>query len=104
MEQFCAYENIGSGKKAYPYLINLQHPIANVLRHVLVAPVVPLQQLPGKPPAKVCPIVKICGQPYAVMMHMMGSITAKELGECAADLTSERLMLRDAIDFILNGY
>lgn len=25
MEQFCAYENISSGKKAYPYLINLPH-------------------------------------------------------------------------------
>ncbi|MEQ6280711.1 CcdB family protein [Kluyvera cryocrescens] len=104
MEQFCAYENIGSGRKVYPYLINLQHPIANVLQHVLVAPAVSLEHLPGDAPAKICPIVKISGQPYVVMTHMMAGIPIKELGERVSDLTSERAKLRDAIDFLLNGY
>ncbi len=46
MEQYCAYENTGSGKKVFPYLINLQHPVANVLKHILVAPVIEQNQLP----------------------------------------------------------
>lgn len=104
MEQFCAYENIGSGRHVYPYLINLQHPIANVLHHILVAPVVSLDQLPGEVPAKICPIVKVSGQSYVVMTHMMAGILLKQLGEPVADLASERTKLRDAIDFLLNGY
>ncbi|MFX4315695.1 taxon MazF, partial [Enterobacter sp. 63] len=36
MEQYFAYENTGSGKAVYPWLINMQHPVANVMKHVLV--------------------------------------------------------------------
>lgn len=105
MEQYCAYENRGKGKNAYPYLINLQHPVANVLKHVLVAPVVALKQIPGGiPPAKVCPVVAISGQPFVVMTHMMAGIPVKELGERVVDLQTNKNVLRDAVDFILNGY
>ena len=105
MEQYFAYENAGSGKHAYPFLINLQHPVANVLKHVLVAPAIELSQLPGgKPPAKICPVVEIAGKPCVVMVHMMAGISIRELGERIADLTSERIALRDAIEFLVNGY
>ena len=45
MEQYFAYENEGKGKTAYPWLINMQHPVANVMKHVLVAPAVELSHL-----------------------------------------------------------
>lgn len=105
MEQFHAFENNGSGKNVYPFLINLQHPVSNVLKHVLVAPVVELTHLAGmSPPAKICPVVEIYDKPYVVMMYMMAGISVKELGERVADLTSARAVLRDAIDFLINGY
>lgn len=105
MEQYCAYENMGSGQHLYPYLINLQHPIANVLKHVLVAPVVDLARLAGEtPPVKVCPVVAIAGKRYVVMIHMMAGLPAKTLGECVADLRPESAALRDAVEFLLNGY
>nr|WP_318384264.1 CcdB family protein [uncultured Enterobacter sp.] len=105
MEQFFAYENKGAGKKTYPYLINLQHPIANVLKHVLVAPVIALDLVPGgKPPAKICPVVRIAGKDYVAMTHMMAGIVAQELGDQVADLSSQRALLRDAVDFLMNGY
>ncbi|HDR2158452.1 TPA: CcdB family protein [Enterobacter cancerogenus] len=105
MEQYFAYENAGGGKKAYPWLINMQHPVANVLKHVLVAPAIELDKLAGRqPPAKVCPVVEIAGKPCVVMMHMMSGISAKELGERVADLTDKRASLRDALDFLINGY
>lgn len=105
MEQYCAYENTGSGKSVYPFLISLQHPVAAVLRHVLVAPVIALSQFPDEvPPAKICPVVSIGGQTYVVMMHMMTGIPVKNMGHCVGDLTANRAELRDAIDFLLNGY
>ena len=56
MEQYFAYENTGNGKKVYPWLINMQHPVANVMKHVLVAPAIELDNLAGSNlPAKVCP-------------------------------------------------
>nr|WP_245000832.1 CcdB family protein [Enterobacter kobei] len=76
MEQYFAYENEGKGKTAYPWLINMQHPVANVMKHVLVAPTVELSHLGGiQPPAKVCPVVEIAGKPCVVMMHMMAGIS-----------------------------
>lgn len=105
MKQYCAYHNLGAGRGVYPYLLNLQHPVANVLNHLLVAPVVELSQLPGgKPPTKICPLVNIGGQTYIVMTHMMAALPARELGEQAADLSTDITALRDAVDFLLNGY
>lgn len=81
MEQYCAYENTGSGKSVYPFLISLQHPVAAVLQHVLVAPVIALSQFPDEvPPAKICPVVNIGGQACVVMMHMMTGNTCEEYG------------------------
>ena len=105
MEQYFAYENTGNGKKVYPWLINMQHPVANVMKHVLVAPAIELDNLAGSNlPAKVCPVVEIAGKSCVVMMHMMSGIPAKEIGERVADLTDKRASLRDALDFLINGY
>lgn len=83
----------------------MQHPVANVMKHVLVAPALELDNLAGSnPPAKVCPVVEIAGKPCVVMMHMMSGIPAKEIGESVADLTDKRASLRDALDFLINGY
>ena len=83
----------------------MQHPIANVMKHVLVAPAVELSLLGGiRPPAKVCPVVEIAGKPCVVMMHMLSGISSKELGERVADLTDNSASLRDALDFLINGY
>lgn len=38
------------------------------------------------------------------MTYMMAGIPAKELGERVADLNLERAALRDALDFLINGY
>jgi len=37
-------------------------------------------------------------------MHMMAGISPTELGRCVADLTQNRASLRDALDFLINGY
>lgn len=105
MDQFHAFENMGNGKSAYPILISLQHPVANVLKHVLVAPAIELIHLAGgSPPEKICPVVEINDKTYVVMMHMMAGISVKQIGERVADLTHARLALTDAIDFLVNGY
>jgi toxin CcdB len=103
MEQYFAYENEGKGKTAYPWLINMQHPVANVMKHVLVAPV-ELSHLGGiQPPAKVCPVVEIAGKPCGYDAHD-GWHIAKRVSERVADLTQNRASLRDALDFLINGY
>lgn len=105
MEQFHAYENRGNGKRVYPILINLQHPVANVLKHILVAPAIELASLAGgSPPAKICPIVEINDKSYVVMMHLMAGISVKEVGERVADLSPARLAFTGAMDFLVNGY
>ncbi|WP_029593186.1 CcdB family protein [Franconibacter pulveris] len=105
MEQFRVYQNKGAGKQAYPYFINIQHPVANTLRHVLVVPVVDSRLLPAKPlSAKICPVVEIAGRAYVAMTPMMAGVPTKEVGGEVADFTHYRQPLRDAVDFLLNGY
>ncbi|MCL0884924.1 CcdB family protein [Escherichia marmotae] len=45
-------------------------------------------------------MVSIAGLDHMVMT----GIPLKELGERIADLSQQRIELRDAIDFLLNGY
>jgi toxin CcdB len=52
----------------------------------------------------VAPAVEVAGKPCVVMMHMMAGISPKVLGERVADLTQNRASLRDALDFLINGY
>jgi hypothetical protein len=47
MEQYCAYENT-EVEKALSVFISLQHPVAAVLQHVLVAPVIVPSHFPTK--------------------------------------------------------
>lgn len=103
MEQFVAYENIGGDRRTYPYLINMQHPIANELNHSLVIPVTGL--INGVVvPKKVCPVVTIAGQNCVALTHMMAGIPCKEIGYPVQDLSSDGHKLRDAVDFLINGY
>lgn len=104
MEQFVTYENNGGDRLTYPYLINMQHPIVNVLNHALVIPVTGLRENGVTPPKKVCPVVMIAGQSCVALTHMMAGIPAKELGYPIQDLSPERHKLRDAVDFLINGY
>ncbi|WP_312775203.1 CcdB family protein [Atlantibacter hermannii] len=94
-----------TGKAVYPFFIAMQHPVANVLKHVLVIPVIELARLnAASPPAKICPIVTILGQQYIAMTHMMAGLPVKEVGDAVADLSLYRPVLRDAVEFLLNGY
>lgn len=105
MDQYTAFENKGAGKAIYPFLITMQHPVVNALKHVLVIPVIELTRLHDhSPPAKICPVVSIAGQQYIAMTHMMAGIPMKEMGKAIADLSLYRPVLRDAVEFLLNGY
>lgn len=105
MEPFRLYQNEGAGKHAYPYFIIIQHPVANTLRHVLVVPVVDRTLLPGTPlSAKICPPVEIAGRAYVAMTPVMAGVPTKEAGGEVVDFAHYRQPLRDAVDFLLNGY
>ncbi|RJT19668.1 CcdB family protein [Buttiauxella izardii] len=104
MEQFIAYENKGIGKSTYPYLINIHHPVANILSRVVVIPVVGLQRLGMVPPKKACPVITIAGHNCVAMTHMIAGIPEKELGRPVQDLNAHRHTICDAVDFIVNGY
>ncbi|WP_332257758.1 CcdB family protein [Atlantibacter hermannii] len=46
----------------------------------------------------------ILGQQYIAMTHMMAGLPVKEVGDAVADLSLYRPVLRDAVEFLLNGY
>jgi toxin CcdB len=57
MEQYAVYENKGGGKAAYPFLLNIQHPLADGFNHTVMVPLVPLEKLDAFPPKKTLPLI-----------------------------------------------
>ncbi len=86
MEQDVAYENRGAGKTVYPWLINMQHPVANMLNRSLAIPATGLHQFDVSPPAKICPVVIIADQRCIALTHMMAGISLKDMGSPVQDL------------------
>jgi toxin CcdB len=88
---------------SFLHLIN-EHSGSDVLKHILCRLLTWPTTAMTKPPTKICPVITIAGQTYIVMTHMMAGLPQKELGKRVADLTADRAALRDAIDFLINGY
>jgi toxin CcdB len=86
------------------WLINMQHPVANALNRSLAIPATGLHQFDVPLPAKICPVVNIADQRCIALTHMMAGISLKEMGNPVQDLQACSSVLRDAVDFLLNGY
>jgi len=103
MEQYAVYENKGGGKAAYPFLLNIQHPLVEGISPTVMVPLVPLVKLTTFPPKKLCPLLRVEHQSYVAMTHMLGGVHSCEVGERVSRLDGEIYDVKNAFDFLLNG-
>ncbi|MFU2314826.1 CcdB family protein [Rahnella sp. PCH160] len=103
MEQYAIYENKGSKKRAYPYLLNVLHPLASGYGDTVMVPLVPLAKMSIYPPKKLCPLLKVQHKHYVLMTHIPGGIPPSEIGEWIKQLDGEIYEVKNAFDFLLNG-
>ncbi|MBS9432042.1 MULTISPECIES: CcdB family protein [Photorhabdus] len=100
--QYVVYRNIGNSD--YPYLLDVQSDIIDVLDTRLMIPLFLKGNFKGNVPIRLCPILTIEESDYIVMTHEMASIRVSMIGDEVIDVTSHRKKIRDALDFLIDGF
>ncbi len=100
--QFTVYRNKGNAR-IYPYLLNVQSDIIGELNTRMVIPLLPLADFTGRPAQRLNPVITIEGGKYLALTHEMAAIRLAQLGEAVTDVQGARQVIKDAIDFLLDG-
>ena len=100
--QFTVYRNKGNAR-IYPYLLNVQSDIIGELNTRMVIPLLPLADFTGRPAQRLNPVITIEGGKYLALTHEMAAVRLAQLGEVVTDIQETRQVIKDAIDFLLDG-
>lgn len=101
--QYYIYRN-GSNNKRYPYLIDVQSDLVDLLTTRIVIPLVPSSLAEGKLPERICPLVEVEGEMFIVMTHEMASVDNAILREEVGSAMPWRAEIKGAMDFIFDGF
>jgi toxin CcdB len=101
--QYRVYRNTGNNND-YPYLLDVQSDIFNALSTRLVVPLLLLKKFKGKPSLKLCPVLNIEGEDYLIMTHEMASVRQSLLGSEVVSVANHRAVIKNAIDFLMDGF
>ncbi|MCG3460506.1 CcdB family protein [Xenorhabdus bovienii] len=100
--QYTVYHNMGNAD--YPYLLGVQSDIIGILETRLVIPLFPKANFQGKVPTRLCPTLTVEGHEYLVMTHEMAGVRLSMMGDEVANAISHRKPIKDAIDFLFDGF
>lgn len=101
--QFMVYRN-NSNNRAYPYLLDVQSDIIDELNTRLVIPLFLLDEVSGRPARRLNPVLNVDGEDFLVMTHEMASVRQSQLGEEVVSLREQRQAIKNALDFLLDGF
>ncbi|EAN6065544.1 TPA: CcdB family protein [Yersinia enterocolitica] len=101
--QFMVYRNNGNSR-AYPYLLDVQSDIIGELNTRLVIPLFLLDEVSGRPARRLNPVLNVDGEDFLVMTHEMASVRHSQLGEEVVSVREQRQAIKNALDFLLDGF
>ena len=101
--QFMVYRN-NSNNRAYPYLLDVQSDIIDELNTRLVIPLFLLDEVNGRPARRLTPVLNVDGEDFLVMTHEMASVRQSQLGEEVVSGREHRQAIKNALDFLLDGF
>jgi toxin CcdB len=85
-----------------PYLINLQSDLISELRSIVVAPLVPREQMKGA--QRLNPVVTVEGSEYWLATHELFAIDQRMLNHTpVANLSNDRDAIIAALDIVFTG-
>ncbi len=104
LAQFALYRNTNKRtSKAYPYVLDVQSDLTEVLDTRIVIPLIPARALDKSSPDKLCPVLHIEEGEFAVMTHLMTSIPLAALKNPITTLETFREEVIGAIDLLITG-
>ena len=101
--QFMVYRNNGNSR-AYPYMLDVQSDIIGELNTRLVIPLFLLDEVSGRPARRLNPVLNVDGEDFLVMTHEMASVRQSQLGEEVVSVREQRQAIKNALDFLLDGF
>lgn len=103
MTQFDVHRNpVPGGRRAYPYVVVMQSPLADAGRTRIVAPLVPRTAI-TRATGPLIPSVTVAEKEYAVLVPSLTTVPADALGEAISSASSRRAALLAAVDLMFFG-
>ena len=104
MSQFTVYQNPNSAsRKAYPYLLDVQHSIIDDLSTRLVIPLGRLENFRNEQMKTLSPVVEHNGEQLVLLTSQLTSMPARLLKKPVGSLSGLRAEIIGAIDFAITG-
>lgn len=101
--QFDICVNRGSNRDRAPFLVVLQHAVANVLETRLAAPMIPADRR-KRLIEKIEPTIEVDGIPHVAVVSQLRALPVSDFGDVRATATHESQALVNALDFLVTGY
>ncbi len=101
MTQFDLHRNAAGAFP--PYLVLLSHDLLADMATLVVAPVVPLAELDGRPLPKLCPTVTVDGESCVLMILELAGVSPRVLGPRIGSLAERGRDIIAALDFLFTG-
>jgi toxin CcdB len=103
MKQFDIVENANPDSRGHvPYLLVLQAPLFDGLTTRVVAPLIPAKAF-GKPLVHLTPVISVADEPFVISMAEIAGVPLSALGPKIDSVSSDRLEIISAIDFLFTG-
>jgi toxin CcdB len=102
--QFDVHANpVKSARRVYPWVVELQSPVADAGRTRVVAPLVPRDALGSETTGRLVPIVQVHGTEHVVLVPSLASVPACDLGPPVGSAVYARAELLAAVDLLFFG-
>ena len=105
MPQFSVYQNLNQATRArFPLLLDVQTDLLSGIATRIVVPLCPATSAARRSAMHaVAPICRVDGKDYVVVMPQLAGVLASDLGPRVGDLSKDRAMLLEALDFLTRG-
>lgn len=103
MNQFVAYQNRGASRTLYPLLLNVQSDLTSTTETLLTVPLYPLGKKRNPAIERAAPVIDVDGVAHVVMMPLIAGVNPSQFGKAVVDLSHERSIILDALDFLTHG-
>ena len=104
MSQFTVYANANQNtKEMYPLLLDIQSNLISEIKTRVVIPLVIKENSFSTQITNLNPIITINKKEYLLLTQQIAGIHISQLGKEVADVSKNRMLIIDAIDFIITG-
>ncbi|MEZ5476577.1 MAG: CcdB family protein [Thiolinea sp.] len=105
MAQFTVYQNPSKhSRQAYPYLLDIQHPILDELNTRMVIPLGRLASFKENAMQTLSPVVEFDGEKLVLLTPQIASVSTRLLKEPVGSLAHFRDDIIAALDFAVSGF